>query len=152
MGLIFWGCRRKLVEQVLPRVHDGSQTRTCVTGSRGEICPLGIDAARPAGSRENLISSVAALLRSLANVPVIVSARPRAFALFGSRAASGDGPRVHTRTRPSGGAEGGLGGLVMQGEGGDRANMVCARVLTCALVKRDRKKGGGEGEKREREV
>lgn len=86
MGLIFWGCRRKLVEQFLTRVRDGSHTRTRVTGSCGEVCPLGIDVAGPARRRENLISSVAALLHSFANVAVIVSARPRTFALFGRRA------------------------------------------------------------------
>lgn len=122
MGLIFWGCRRKLVEQFLAREHDGSQTRTCVTGSRGEVCPLGIDVSGRARKGENLISCVAAPPRSFANAPVIVGARPR------------DGPRRETGRRPSGGAQGGLGGLVVQGAAGDGANMVCARVLTGALV------------------
>lgn len=79
MGLIFWGCCRKLAEQFLPRAREESRTRTSVTGSHGDVCPLGINAVGPSRRTENRISSVATLLHAFANVPVIVGARPCTF-------------------------------------------------------------------------
>lgn len=147
MGLIFWGCCRKLAEQFPPRAREESRTRTGVTGSHGDACPLGINAVGPSPRTENRISSVATLLPAFANMPVIVGARPCAFwetPLFIVGSCESKAFWVKN------GARGGKGRLVAEGEGGDRANMVCARVLMRTLVrgKKGQRQRGREKGKR----
>lgn len=107
MGLIFWGCCRKLSEHFL-LVREGtrrSQKRMRISGSCGDVCPLGTHVVGPAQSRENRISS-------FANEPIIAAAPPHAFALF-----FGDGPGYCGVTQEKGllgkREPGRLGGMVL---------------------------------------